>query len=122
MNSTLVSLVWRASCSGVQLKVPRMWTNFPKVCKRLEYRYRGLHGKDRRTLIAEVARSTTIVVDDADNVRLTGFGIASRRASATRPYRPRLLPATLAYMAPEQTGRMNRSIDARRDLYSSNAA
>ncbi len=39
MNSTLVSLGWRASCSDVQLKVSRMWTNSPKVCKGLEYRY-----------------------------------------------------------------------------------
>ena len=29
-----------------------------------------------------------------------------------------MIAGTLAYMAPEQTGRMNRSIDARSDLYS----
>jgi len=31
---------------------------------------------------------------------------------------PEIIAGTLAYMAPEQTGRMNRSIDARSDLYS----
>jgi len=31
---------------------------------------------------------------------------------------PGLITGTLAYMAPEQTGRMNRSIDSRSDLYS----
>ena len=31
---------------------------------------------------------------------------------------PELMAGTLAYMAPEQTGRMNRSIDSRSDLYS----
>ena len=50
---------------------------------------------------------------------LKGFGIASRlpreRQSAESP---ELLSGTLAYMAPEQTGRMNRSIDSRSDLYS----
>ena len=50
---------------------------------------------------------------------LKGFGIASRlpreRQSAEIP---ELLSGTLAYMAPEQTGRMNRSIDSRSDLYS----
>jgi len=30
---------------------------------------------------------------------------------------PEALTGTLAYMAPEQTGRMNRSIDSRSDLY-----
>jgi serine/threonine protein kinase len=31
---------------------------------------------------------------------------------------PEMIAGTLAYMAPEQTGRMNRSIDSRSDLYS----
>ncbi len=50
---------------------------------------------------------------------LKGFGIAARlpreRQSAESP---ELVSGTLAYMAPEQTGRMNRSIDSRSDLYS----
>ncbi|HYY27734.1 MAG TPA: AAA family ATPase, partial [Chthoniobacterales bacterium] len=49
---------------------------------------------------------------------LMGFGIASRlpreRQSAEPP---EFIAGTLAYMAPEQTGRMNRSIDSRTDLY-----
>jgi PAS domain S-box-containing protein len=50
---------------------------------------------------------------------LTGFGIASRipRERQT-PEPPEVIAGTLAYMAPEQTGRMNRSIDSRSDLYS----
>jgi PAS domain S-box-containing protein len=50
---------------------------------------------------------------------LTGFGIASevpRERQAPEP--PQVIAGTLAYMAPEQTGRMNRSIDSRSDLYS----
>src|SRR6202035_470775 len=34
------------------------------------------------------------------------------------PDPPEFIAGTLAYMAPEQTGRMNRSIDSRSDLYS----
>ena len=51
-------------------------------------------------------------------VKLTGFGIASRlprEHQALDP--PETIAGTLAYMAPEQTGRMNRSIDSRSDLY-----
>src|SRR5262249_41527039 len=33
------------------------------------------------------------------------------------PEPPEFIAGTLAYMAPEQTGRMNRSIDSRSDLY-----
>ena len=49
---------------------------------------------------------------------LTGFGIASRLPRERQaPEPPETIAGTLAYMAPEQTGRMNRSIDARSDLY-----
>ena len=38
-------------------------------------------------------------------------------ARAPAPEPPEVIAGTLAYMAPEQTGRMNRSIDSRSDLY-----
>jgi hypothetical protein len=58
-------------------------------------------------------------VDDAGNVWLTGFGIASRLPHDRQAPAPlEIVAGTLAYMSPEQTGRMNRSIDARSDLYS----
>jgi PAS domain S-box-containing protein len=51
-------------------------------------------------------------------VRLTGFGRASRPAHETSATEPAEIGAgMLAYMAPEQTGRMNRVVDARSDLY-----
>src|SRR6202021_2917885 len=47
-----------------------------------------------------------------------GFGIASRlQPDHPIPEPPEFIAGTLAYMAPEQTGRMNRSIDSRSDLY-----
>jgi len=50
---------------------------------------------------------------------LMGFGIASRLPRERRaPEPPEFVAGTLAYMAPEQTGHMNRSIDSRSDLYS----
>src|SRR5262249_46589923 len=53
------------------------------------------------------------------HVWLTGFGIASRLPLERQaPEPPEFIAGTLAYMAPEQTGRMNRSIDSRSDLYS----
>ena len=52
------------------------------------------------------------------HVWLTGFGIASRLPRERQaPGPPETIAGTLAYMAPEQTGRMNRSIDTRSDLY-----
>lgn len=51
-------------------------------------------------------------------VRLTGFGIATRAPRERQaPAPPESIAGTPAYMAPQQTGRMNRSIDSRSDLY-----
>src|SRR3954462_10154731 len=74
----------------------------------------------QRGLIHKDIKPANIVVHCADgNVRLTGFGIASRLSGERQsPDPPEAIAGTLAYMAPEQTGRMNRSVDSRSDLYS----
>ena len=51
-------------------------------------------------------------------VQLIDLGFAARLAQETpRPEGPAALEGTLAYMSPEQTGRMNRVVDSRSDLY-----
>ena len=73
----------------------------------------------QRGLVHKDVKPTNILVNCADGLtRLTGFGIASRLPRERQaPEPPEFIAGTLAYMAPEQTGRMNRSIDSRSDLY-----
>ena len=72
-----------------------------------------------RGLIHKDIKPANILVDAASGgVWLTGFGIASRLPREHQaPAPPEMIAGTLAYMAPEQTGRMNRSVDSRSDLY-----
>ncbi len=73
----------------------------------------------RRGLIHKDIKPANVLVNTVTGqVWLMGFGIASRlprERQALAP--PEAIAGTLAYMAPEQTGRMNRSIDFRSDLY-----
>jgi predicted ATPase/signal transduction histidine kinase len=72
-----------------------------------------------RGLIHKDLKPGNILVNAAGEVRIADFCIASRIAREQTTTRPvRLIEGSLPYVSPEQTGRMNRSVDSRSDLYS----
>jgi predicted ATPase/signal transduction histidine kinase/GAF domain-containing protein len=67
----------------------------------------------------DIKPANALVNAATGEVWLMGFGIASRVPRERQsPEPPEFIAGTLAYMAPEQTGRMNRCVDSRSDLYS----
>lgn len=66
----------------------------------------------------DVNPSNIVRVSTTGQVQLIDLGIATRRPAdvpVSRP--PDQLEGTLAYISPEQTGRMNRAVDSRTDIY-----
>ncbi|MBE9122084.1 AAA family ATPase [Tychonema sp. LEGE 07199] len=67
----------------------------------------------------DIKPANIIINPETMQVKLADFSIASRLNKETPHLKnPDRLEGTLAYMSPEQTGRMNRAVDYRSDFYS----
>ncbi|MDZ7954366.1 AAA family ATPase [Nostoc sp. DedQUE09] len=75
------------------------------------YRHRVIH--------KDIKPANILINPETKQVKLIDFSIASLLPRETREiHSPNVLEGTLAYLSPEQTGRMNRGIDYRSDYYS----
>ena len=60
-----------------------------------------------------------ILINRQNEINIIDFGLATKYTLKTQNLNnPKHLEGTLTYISPEQTGRMNRSVDYRSDLYS----
>jgi len=72
-----------------------------------------------RIIHKDIKPSNILINSETKQVKLIDFSIASLLPRETQTLvNPNVLEGTLAYISPEQTGRMNRGIDYRTDFYS----
>ncbi|MGI0490343.1 AAA family ATPase [Alkalinema pantanalense CENA528] len=78
-----------------------------------------LHGLCQHQIVHKDIKPANILIHpESKQVKLIDFSIASLLPKETQTLlNPNSLEGTLAYLAPEQTGRMNRAIDYRTDFY-----
>ncbi|WP_028584158.1 AAA family ATPase [Desulfogranum mediterraneum] len=74
----------------------------------------------RHSIIHKNIQPATILLHpESHEIKLVGFGLAALVKRERQPsVEPHRLEGCLAYISPEQTGRMNRSLDYRTDFYS----
>jgi PAS domain S-box-containing protein len=79
-----------------------------------------LHGLyQHRVIHKDIKPANILIHPDTKQVKLIDFSISSLLPRETQEIQnPNILEGTLAYISPEQTGRMNRGIDYRTDFYS----
>ncbi|MCC5621639.1 AAA family ATPase [Nostoc sp. CHAB 5715] len=88
----------------------------PIVLQLLDILHR-LH--QQRVIHKDIKPANILIHPDTKQVKLIDFSIASLLPRETQEIQsPNGLEGTLAYLSPEQTGRMNRGIDYRSDFYS----
>ncbi|MBD2454159.1 AAA family ATPase [Nostoc sp. FACHB-87] len=72
-----------------------------------------------RIIHKDIKPSNILINPETKQIKLIDFSIASLLPRETQTLvNPNVLEGTLAYISPEQTGRMNRGIDYRTDFYS----
>jgi predicted ATPase/GAF domain-containing protein len=73
----------------------------------------------KKVIHKDIKPDNIILNNNYSNIRIIDFGISTRLSKEeTKWSAPNVLEGSIHYISPEQTGRMNRSVDYRSDFYS----
>ncbi|NUP07017.1 MAG: AAA family ATPase [Polyangiaceae bacterium] len=97
---------------GAPMEIPR----FLELSIRIAECVEGIHAQG---IVHKDLKPGNILIDPTTGeAKVADFGLASRLTREQHAAQaPRLIEGSLPYMSPEQTGRMNRAVDSRADLY-----
>ncbi|HYX36119.1 MAG TPA: ATP-binding sensor histidine kinase [Oligoflexus sp.] len=99
------------------LKNPLTVSDFLTLAIKITESLKSIHEKN--VLHLDIKPQNILLKRSTNEIRIIDFGIATSFVSPYRiPNNPYTPQGTWPYIAPEQTGRMNRAIDFRSDLYS----
>ncbi len=98
------------------LNAPMTLDRFLKLAIHIAYAVTNIHLKN---VIHKNINPQNILVDlNTLETKLAGLGFATQIPSGRQVAQPpKLIEGVLPYLSPEQTGRMNRTVDSRSDLY-----
>ncbi|MEO1377222.1 MAG: serine/threonine-protein kinase PknK, partial [Cyanobacteria bacterium J06635_10] len=97
---------------NIQIKIEEIFSIAVKIADILH----DLH--QNRVIHKDIKPANILIHPESKQVKLIDFSIASLLPKETQEIKnPNSLEGTLAYLAPEQTGRMNRGVDYRADFY-----
>src|SRR6185436_13768087 len=91
--------------------------NFLELAIRVSEALGQIHGE--HIIHKDINPSNIVLNPETGQVKLIDLGISSALPRENPTFgNPNVLEGTLAYLSPEQTGRMNRAVDYRTDFYS----
>jgi histidine kinase len=97
-------------------KIPFSIKNFLKIAIQISEIIGNIH--QNKIIHCDINNNNILINPKNLEVQIIDFGISSKIDIKAPELNSNLLQGTLAYISPEQTGRMNRSVDYRTDLYS----